>query len=72
MKVNYDSEADVLSFIISNDPPVDSIEESGGIIISYNQEGKPVTIEFLNASQHNIINQNELSITFKTENLAVA
>ncbi len=72
MKIDYDSEADVLSFILSNDPPVDSIEETGGVIISYNRDGKPVTVEFLNASQHNILNKDGLSITFKTESMAVA
>ena len=71
MKVNYDSEADVLIFFLKNEPPVDSIEESGGVIISYSQDGEPVTIEFLNASQHNLVNPDGLSITLQTKSLAV-
>ena len=72
MKIDYDPEADVLSFILSNDPPFDSIEELGGVIISYSRDKKPVAIEFLNASQHNILNKDGLSINFKTESMAVA
>ena len=30
MKIKYDSEADVLLFVLRDDPPVDAIEESGG------------------------------------------
>ena len=34
MKVKYDSDADVLVFVVRDAPPVDSIEEAGGIIVS--------------------------------------
>ena len=72
MKVNYDSEADVLIFLLSDNPPVDSVEESGGVIISYGIDGEPVTVEFLNASRHNILKPGELNITFQTKNSAAA
>ena len=72
MKVNYDTEADVLIFYLKNEPPVDSIEETGGVIISYGQDGEPVTIEFLNASRHNLVNANGLTITLQAQSLAVA
>ncbi|MHB8232489.1 MAG: DUF2283 domain-containing protein [bacterium] len=72
MKVKYDPEADILIFFMKDEPPVDSIEEAGGVIISYGQGGEPVTIEFLNASQHNLVNPDELSITLQTKSLAVA
>jgi uncharacterized protein YuzE len=72
MKVNYDSEADVLIFLLSDNPPVDSVEESGGVIISYGIDGEPVTVEFLNASRHNILKSGELNITFQTKNSAAA
>ncbi|MDR4508722.1 MAG: hypothetical protein MRJ65_10905 [Candidatus Brocadiaceae bacterium] len=29
-EVKYDSEADILLFVLRDDPPVDAIEESGG------------------------------------------
>ena len=30
MKIKYDSEADILLFVLRDDPPVDAIEETGG------------------------------------------
>jgi len=36
--------------ILREDPPADAIEEPGGIIVSYGEDGEPVSIEFLNAS----------------------
>jgi uncharacterized protein YuzE len=34
MRIRYDSDADVLLFILREDPPVDAIEEPGGVIVS--------------------------------------
>jgi hypothetical protein len=34
---------------------MDAVEEEGGIIISYSQEGLPVSVEFLNASRHGLV-----------------
>jgi len=46
MKIKYDSESDILLFILRDDPPVDTIEESGGIIVSFcNISYKPFTIK---------------------------
>jgi len=50
MRIKYDPEADVLFLILREDPPADAIEEPGGIIVSYGEDGEPVSIEFLNAS----------------------
>lgn len=72
MKVNYDLESDILIFLLSDEPPVDSIEESGGVVISYGMNGEPVSVEFLNASKHSILTNGELNIAFQTKNLAAA
>ena len=50
MRIKYDPEGDVLLLILREDPPADAIEEPGGIIVSYGEDGEPVSIEFLNAS----------------------
>ena len=50
MRIKYDPEADVLLLTLREDPPADAIEEPGGIIVSYGEDGEPVSIEFLNAS----------------------
>ncbi|MDJ0658119.1 MAG: DUF2283 domain-containing protein [Crocosphaera sp.] len=51
MKVKYDPESDILTFIIKDIPPSNAISEAGGIIISYDETGEPISIEFLNASK---------------------
>lgn len=49
MKYEYDSKADVLMLILSDEKP-DFGEQSGPIITHYNEKGKPVEIEILDAS----------------------
>ena len=49
MKVRYDPDADVLMVAIRDDAPVDAVEEPGGVIVSYGEDGQPVSVEFLNA-----------------------
>ena len=51
MNVKYDAEADVLIFIIKDAPPCEAISKPGGVIISYDENAEPVSIEFLNASK---------------------
>ncbi len=51
MKMKYDVEADILILILCDEPPVDAIEEPGGVIVSYGESGEPVSVEFLNASK---------------------
>ncbi|HGJ64986.1 TPA: DUF2283 domain-containing protein [bacterium] len=65
MRVKYDSDADVLIFILRDDPPVDAIEESGGVIVSYGEDKEPVSVEFLNASARKLARAGELSITLQ-------
>ena len=55
MRVSYDPEADVLLFLIREDPPVDAVEEPGGVIVSYGEDREPVSIEFLNASARGLV-----------------
>ena len=65
MKIRYDPEADVLLLVLRNDPPVDAIEEPGGVIISYGEDGEPVSVEFLNASVRELSLPGEISVTIQ-------
>jgi uncharacterized protein YuzE len=67
MKIRYDSEADILILVLRDDPPVDAIEEPGGVIVSYGEDGEPVSVEFLNASIRRLIRSGEVSVTLQTE-----
>lgn len=48
---------------------MDAIEEPGGIIVSYGEDGEPVSVEFLNASMRKLIKQDELNITLQTKSV---
>lgn len=71
MKIRYDPEADVLFLVLREDPPVDAIEEPGGVIVSYGQDGEPVSVEFLNASVRRLVLPGEVSVTIQTERLNI-
>ena len=71
MKIKYDSEADILLLVLRDDPPVDAIEESGGIIVSYGEDGEPVSVEFLNASARRLIRSGEVSVTLQTKSVSI-
>ncbi|MBU1183176.1 MAG: DUF2283 domain-containing protein [Proteobacteria bacterium] len=47
------------------DPPVDAIEEPGGVIVSYGEDKEPVSVEFLNASLRKLIEPGEVSVTLQ-------
>jgi len=55
MRIRYDPEADVLFMVLRNEPPVDAVEEPGGVIVSYGEDGEPVSVEFLNASVRHLV-----------------
>ncbi len=55
MKVKYDNEADILMFILKDSPPINALSEKGGVIVSYDEAGDPVSLELLNASQRQLI-----------------
>jgi uncharacterized protein YuzE len=67
MRIKYDSESDVLLLTLREDPPVDAIEEPGGVIVSYGEDGEPVSIEFLNASVRRLIRPDEVSVTLQSK-----
>lgn len=71
MKIRYDPEADVLFLVLREDPPADAIEEPGGVIVSYGQDGEPVSVEFLNASVRRLVLPGEVSVTIQTERLNI-
>jgi len=61
--VRYDAEADVLYVKLRDEPPVDAVEDAGGIVISYNEDGMPVSVEFLNASGHGLLEASDPRVT---------
>jgi len=61
--VRYDSDADVVVVKLRDDPPVDAVEEEGGIIISYDARGLPVSVEFLNASARGLVKPGDPKVT---------
>ena len=69
MRIRYDTEADVLILVLRNEPPVDAVEEPGGVIASYGEDGEPVSVEFLNASARHLMLPGEVSVTIQTESL---
>jgi uncharacterized protein YuzE len=71
MKIKYDSEADVLLFVLRDDPPVDAIEETGGVVVSYGEDREPVSVEFLNASVRRLIQADEISITLQSKKVSI-
>ena len=50
MKVNYDSEVDVLRIILKDTPIEESDEEKPGVILDYDRDGNVVGLEILDAS----------------------
>jgi uncharacterized protein YuzE len=65
MKIRYDLYADVLMLVLRNNPPVDAIEEPGGGIVSYGEDGEPVSVEFLNTSARELTLPGEINITIQ-------
>jgi len=51
MKVKYDPEVDVLSFVLSDAPVEESDEEKPGVILDYDKDGNVVGLEILDASR---------------------
>jgi len=66
MKIKYDSDADIIMIVFADNPPIDAVEEPGGVILSYDENGSLVSLEILNASKKHIIKKGELNITFLT------
>lgn len=67
LKVHYDPEADVLLFEVRDSPPVDAEEHDGGVIVSYGEDGDPVSVEFLGASEKGFVGADGLSIELRRD-----
>jgi uncharacterized protein YuzE len=67
MKIKYEAESDVLIMVLRENPPVDAIEEPGGVIVSYGEDKQPVSVEFLNASLRKLIEPDEVSVTLQAK-----
>ena len=65
MNIRYDSEADVLLLLLREAAPVDAIEEPGGVVVSYGEDGQPVSVEFLNAASRHLISSGQVSVTLQ-------
>ncbi len=52
MKVIYDSDTDTLSLLFREEPVAESDELREGLIIDYSRDGRIVSVEILDASQH--------------------
>ncbi|MBF8265930.1 MAG: hypothetical protein HW384_1794 [Dehalococcoidia bacterium] len=52
MKIIYDPDTDTIDLIFKDEPVAESDEIAPGIIVDYNQAGKIVSVEVLNASEH--------------------
>jgi uncharacterized protein YuzE len=66
MRNRYDPHADVLLLLLRDAPPADAVEEPGGVIISYGDDGEPVSIEFLHVSVRHLIRPGEIDVTLQT------
>ena len=65
MKIRYDPDVDILLLVLRKAPPVDAVEEPGGVIISYGEDGEPVSVEFLNAAARRLMVPGEVTVTIQ-------
>lgn len=63
MRVQYDPEADVLLLVLRDAAPADAVEEPGGVIVSYGEDGEPVSVEFLDASRDDLVQPGQVTVT---------
>jgi len=50
-KVKYDAEADVLTVVVAEKGKLAYAEEVGDIVVHFDEDGKPLFMEILNASK---------------------
>ena len=65
MRIRYDLEADILLVILRDEPPVDAVEEPGGVIVSYGEDQEPLSVEFLNAANRGLVMPGEVNVTIQ-------
>lgn len=70
MRVRYDEEADILLVKVRDLPPVDAVEEPGGVVVSYGQDGEPVSVEFLHASKRKMVFRGGVHVTVEGDEAA--
>ena len=70
MQIHYKADADVLLVVLRDDAPADAVEEPGGVIVSYGEDGEPVSVEFLNASARHLILPGQVSVKIQNEGRA--
>ena len=51
MKVKYDRETDTLTIIFADAPVFESDEDKPGVILDYDERGRLLSLEILDASQ---------------------
>lgn len=66
MRIRYDADADVLLVVVREEAPVDAVEEPGAVIVSYGEDGQPVSVEFLDAAERDLIQEGGFDITLQT------
>ncbi|MBN8584363.1 MAG: DUF2283 domain-containing protein [Ignavibacteria bacterium] len=64
MKVKYDAEVDIMRIRFNDKPVSESDEEKAGIILDYDENGKVIGIEILDASKKII---NPKSVEYEIE-----
>jgi uncharacterized protein YuzE len=52
VKVTYDASVDVLRILFSDAPIAESDEDKPGVILDYDDDGRIVGLEILDASKH--------------------
>ncbi|MDK2897503.1 MAG: hypothetical protein PWP04_1623 [Candidatus Atribacteria bacterium] len=57
----------MLMLVLRENPPVDTVEEQGGVIVSYGEDGEPVSVEFLAATARNLIPADGLNVTLESK-----
>ena len=67
MQIHYKADADVLLVVLRDEAPADAVEEPGRVIVSYGEDGEPVSVEFLNASARGLILPGEVSVKIQKE-----
>ena len=70
MQIRYKADADVFLVVLRDEAPADAVEEPGGVIVSYGEDGEPVSVEFLNASARHLILPGQVSVKIQNEGLA--